>query len=377
MIESVLDTKRVHRVIVVGAGPAGLGIAILLKRLNIDYIVLERNEIGSSFKKWPKETKFISPSFTGNFFGMPDLNAITPDTSPAFTLSSEHPSGEEYARYLDSLVDFYQLHIKNKINVESVSKEKNRFVLDTNCGQFESKYLVWAAGEYQYPRENSFIGDELCTHFSNIKSFSDLEGESRVIIGGYESGFETAINLAKSGKEVTLLDSSEYLALVGSDSSYTLSPYTKDRIKNIIEYLDYYENTKAEEVKYDGETYSIITSDGEELKSKYKPINCTGFASSLSLVKDLFDHSDGYPLINDSDESTKTKNLFLAGPQVKHGNALFCFIYKYRQRFAILAERLAKEESKPNEIVDEIIQEYKNNNFYLKNLDCCDDECIC
>ena len=39
----------------------------------------------------------------------------------------------------------------------------------------------------------------------------------------------------------------------------------------------------------------------------------------------------------------KTKNLFLVGPQVKHGSALFCFIYKYRQRFAIVAEKLKRK----------------------------------
>ena len=39
--------------------------------------------VGESFLRWPAETRFISPSFTGNFFGAPDLNAITPDSSPA------------------------------------------------------------------------------------------------------------------------------------------------------------------------------------------------------------------------------------------------------------------------------------------------------
>ena len=65
-------------VIVVGAGPAGLGVSVVLKKLGIDFIILEKNSLGASFKKWPKETKFISPSFSGNFFKMTDLNAITP-----------------------------------------------------------------------------------------------------------------------------------------------------------------------------------------------------------------------------------------------------------------------------------------------------------
>ena len=111
--------------------------------------------------------------------------------------------------------------------------------------------------------------------------------------------------------------------------------------------------------------------------TKHKPINCTGFASSLTCVKELFDFEEGYPLLNDSDESTKIKNLFLVGPQVKHRKALFCFIYKYRQRFAIVAETIAKRKKVSRKIVDLVVKEYKDGNFYLDDLSCCDEECNC
>ncbi|MED0649239.1 NAD(P)-binding domain-containing protein [Aeribacillus sp. FSL K6-1121] len=39
---------------------------ILLKRLGIKNCgILERDRIGSSFMQWPKEMRFITPSFTG------------------------------------------------------------------------------------------------------------------------------------------------------------------------------------------------------------------------------------------------------------------------------------------------------------------------
>ena len=49
----------------------------------------------------------------------------------------------------------------------------------------------------------------------------------------------------------------------------------------------------------------------KRLESHLRKINCTGFKSSLSLVESLFENYDGYPLLNNFDESTKTKNLFL------------------------------------------------------------------
>ncbi|MDU3980390.1 MAG: NAD(P)-binding domain-containing protein, partial [Staphylococcus epidermidis] len=78
-----------HRVIIIGAGAAGVGMAITLQ-----------GSIGHSFKHWPLSTKTITPSFTTNDFGMPDMNAIAKDTSPAFTFNEEHLSGKRYAEYL-------------------------------------------------------------------------------------------------------------------------------------------------------------------------------------------------------------------------------------------------------------------------------------
>ena len=377
MQKSNKSSNKKFNTIVVGAGSAGVGVSIVLKKMGIDYVILEKDEVGSSFRKWPKESRLISPSFTGNFFNMPDLNAISPETSPAFNLRTEHPTGLEYAHYLDVVSYHYKLKIHHDVDVLTVAKNESGFTLFTNEGNYEAKYLIWAAGEYQYPKRKSFEGSELCKHFSDIASFSNLEGEERIVIGGYESGFDTVINLIKAGKKATLIDSSNYLEMISSDSSYALSPFTRDRIDGIFDHLKYYENTRAVSVEFDGGSYTVITSDGEVLESKHKPINCTGFDTSISLVRELFDHNEKYPLVSEVDESTKTENLFLVGPQVKHRNALFCFIYKYRQRFAIVAREIAKREDLSSELLSEVVEEYRRQNFFLDDLSCCDDECIC
>ena len=50
----------ITNVAIVGAGPAGIGIATLLNQTDIDYVVLEKNEIGTSFLKWPKNMEMIT-----------------------------------------------------------------------------------------------------------------------------------------------------------------------------------------------------------------------------------------------------------------------------------------------------------------------------
>ena len=92
------------------------------------------------------------------------------------------------------------MNISAPVDVKGVKKIGSVFNLNTSKGKFKCKYLIWAAGEYQYPKKKSFVGDELCLHFSEIKSFSRLEGDERIVIGGYESGFDAAINVIKAKK---------------------------------------------------------------------------------------------------------------------------------------------------------------------------------
>jgi len=372
-----MSAVKTKDVIIVGAGAAGVGVAVVLKQFDIDFVIVEKEDVGASFKKWPEETQFISPSFTGNFFKMPDLNAITPETSPAFNLLTEHPMGDEYQAYLKSIVDHYKLNVDTGVTVESVKKTKGNFVVVTDKEEYQCQFLIWAAGEYQYPDRGAFKGADLCTHYSEISSFEKIKTPDRIVIGAYESGCDAAINLCKEGTKVTLLDRSNNFELVNSDSSYSLSPFTRDRLNDEDISFDYNPDCGVKKVRFEKGQYIVDTVNKKQFSSAYKPINCTGFTSSLALVESLFEDNEGYPLLNNFDESTKTKNLFLVGPQVKHGGALFCFIYKYRQRFAIVAERIAVRKKIDRSLIKEIVQNYKDINFYLKDLSCCDGDCVC
>lgn len=365
-----------NKIGIIGAGAAGVGIGCVLKKMKIPFVILEREDVGSSFAKWPKEMRFISPSFTGNFFNIPDLNAITPDTSPAYTLQTEHPTGKQYAEYLKAVANFSKLPITKNCDVLSVEKKSDTFYVETNTGLLKFDYLIWAGGEYQYPNDKPFDGAKKCIHNSQVKSWRSLKGDSFVVIGAYESGIDAAYQLAVLGKQVTVLDSGNELANEESDSSYSLSPFTRDRFAQYKTNIKIITDARVQSVKRNEASYSIILADGRHLESSTKPILATGFVSSLCLVDSLFAKEDGHIQLTDDDESTLTPGLFLVGPQVRHGGAIFCFIYKYRQRFPIVAEAIARRIGKKSK-TDEVIEEYKKMNFYLKDLSCCGDTCAC
>ena len=91
-------------------------------------------------------------------------------------------------------------------------------------------------------------------------------------------------------------------------------------------------------------------------------------------MSDLFERrDDGFPLLNEHDESTLHPGLFLVGPAVRQEGQIFCFIYKYRQRFAVVAKAIANGLDLPAEY----LETYRQWGMYLDDLSCCGQECAC
>ena len=84
-------TKEVRSfdVVVVGAGAAGVGLGVTLRDLGIEsFVILDRAAVGASFLRWPRQMRFITPSFNSTQFGALDLNAVCLHTSPGPTRSA-------------------------------------------------------------------------------------------------------------------------------------------------------------------------------------------------------------------------------------------------------------------------------------------------
>ena len=64
--------------------------------------------------------------------------------------------------------------------------------------------------------------------------------------------------------------------------------------------------------------------------------------------------------------------LFLVGPSVRHGELSFCFIYKFRQRFGIVADAICRGLGRDTKLA---VEEARKTNMYLDDLTCCKVEC--
>eukprot|EP01047_Picozoa_sp_COSAG01_P027894 COSAG01_NODE_1857_length_9044_cov_24.006931_4_plen_1191_part_00 len=259
--------------LIVGAGASGVGCAVQAKLFGIEpsrTLILERGHcVGSSFNSWPAEMRFITPSFNQQAYGFMDLNSVAYDTSPAQLLHEQHPTGSQYAAYLAEVARLHKLPIAFCTDVTSICRtghDDDGFLPSSisldglgvgrrSSGGFEvtlkqgagatnklpatvrTHFIIWAAGEFQYPRTDGFPGADLCLHNSAIQSWAherDLSPgteKERVVIGGYESGMDAAVNLAALGVRVTVVASSPFWTMRTLDPSTELAPYTAGRLK--------------------------------------------------------------------------------------------------------------------------------------------------
>ena len=378
--DETTDGSRLHQVAVVGAGAAGLGCAAALKEFGVeDIVILDRHEVGASFRQWPMEMRFITPSFTSNAFGLLDLNAIVPNTSPAYSLDREHPSGMAYAQYLDFVVQHYQLDVESGVDVRSLTAEDDGTFTLTTAGQpVRAHHVIWAAGEFQYPERRSFAGAEWCCHTAEVGTWRDLKGESFTVIGGYESAADATVALAQLQKNVTVLARTATWNSEEPDPSLSLSPFTRERLAwaSNTGLVDLVEDVDVTSVREDGDAWVVRASDGREWESETRPILATGFAGSLGHLDGMIecDEAGGPVVTEEADESTLVPGLFIAGPMVQHRGVRFCFIYKFRQRFAVVANAIAERLGMETE---EAVAARRSAGLYLDDLSCCAETCAC
>lgn len=373
------------RVLIVGAGPAGLGVSLALKKAGVtDQLVVDSREIGAAFRSWPRGMALLTPSFFSNSFGLTDLNAIDPDTSPADYLHTQHPQGPGYANYLAAITQHYQLPVQSGVTVTAVKKQENAgFAVETSDGLMTADYVVWAAGQFFHPRDRDFPGAEHALHNSAVEDWAALEGDSFTVIGGYESGVDAALNLVHLGKSVRLISRGEPWASDHPDPSRSLSPRTLDRLRELLrnpekaQKLEFVKDTTITRIEKGDGFWTLRDQDDIPMPAMTRPILANGFYSGLGLVSDLFDTDKNHlPVFTEeADESSITPGLFYSGPALVHRNALFCFIYKFRARFGVIAAEIARRLDLPD--VDENLASYAKSGFMNTDLDCCTNcECV-
>lgn len=213
-------------VLIVGAGPAGLAVAIAARNGGLGSLIVEKGALVNSILHFP----------TGmTFFTTPDLLEIG---GLPFVTPYEKPTRGEALRYYRRVVDTYQLDIAFDERVEAIAAEGGGFVVRSRClaparaGSQEvrrARHVVFATGYYDQPNLMGVPGEEL-PHVSHYYDDPHPFYRKRVVVvGGKNSAAIASLELFRAGAaSVTLVHRDP--ALSGS-IKYWIKPDIENRIK--------------------------------------------------------------------------------------------------------------------------------------------------
>ena len=173
-------------ILVVGAGPAGLGVAWVLKEHNLQYRLIDKNEPMHTLNKFPKG-KIL--------FGEPS------DLFIPYDLPFEDASKETWIASWNAQIQKYDLPISYPESFLDCTPHKNGFAVETSQNTFSCQIVVLAIGKRAFPKLLNIKGESL-SHVHH--GYVPKQNKRCLVIGGGDSAVETALTLHKTQNQVWL-----------------------------------------------------------------------------------------------------------------------------------------------------------------------------
>jgi indole-3-pyruvate monooxygenase len=179
--------------LIIGASISGLSCAASLQKHDIEYIVIERENMIAA--PWHHHYDRLHLHTSKRFSHLP--------YKKFGRIISRYPSRRQVIEYLND----YQrtFHIKPIFNTEAllVKREGNQWITETNNGIYTSRFLIMATGPYAKPKAigfkeiASFSGRIL--HSCQYKTGRDFKNQKVLVVGFGNSASEIAIDLYEHG----------------------------------------------------------------------------------------------------------------------------------------------------------------------------------
>jgi putative flavoprotein involved in K+ transport len=177
--------------IVIGGGQAGLAVGYYLKRRGSRFVILDANErIGGSWRTrtW-NSLRLFTPARVDGLPGWPF-------PAPAWS----YPTARETADYLEAYADRFDLPVRLRTPVERLSREGDRYVVDSGGRRFEADNVVIATGFYGVPSVPKFASELdpriVQIHSTDYRDPSQLQPGGVLLVGAGNSGADIGLELA-------------------------------------------------------------------------------------------------------------------------------------------------------------------------------------
>ena len=187
------------RVVIIGAGQAGLAVSYLLTAASIDHLVLER---GRTAERWRSQRwdslRLLTPNWMSRLPGWSYRGADPDGFMPA----------ADVAGYLAGYAESFRAPVRAETTVLSVRRHRGRYLVGTDAGSWAADAVVIATGFCDEPAvPAAAAGLDPAIHQvtpDRYRNPSELPAGGVLVVGASATGAQLADELAADGREVLM-----------------------------------------------------------------------------------------------------------------------------------------------------------------------------
>jgi putative YpdA family bacillithiol system oxidoreductase len=181
----------VYDVLIIGAGPAGISASLRAIEHKLNYVTLERDEVGGTVAKYPRQKLVMTSPVEFPMYGK---------------FKKMQLSKENLLAFWDMVLNRADFNVSTGEKVEDIQKgEDGVFNIITATNQHRARAVVLALGRAGEPRKLGVKGEELPKVMYRLIEADHYINKKILVVGGGDSAVEAAMGLAnQKGNQVTL-----------------------------------------------------------------------------------------------------------------------------------------------------------------------------
>lgn len=183
-------------VVIVGAGPAGMGATLGAMDAKLKYVTLEQEDsLGGAIFQYPRNKVAMTAPVKLPIIG---------------ELQFKEVSKEKLLEFWQGVINKTGLKLNLNERMESITKTDKGFIVKTNKQSYQTRTVLLAIGRRGTPRKLGVSGEDLPKVVYRLIDPEQYRNMHVLVVGGGDSALEAACSIAEeSGTTVTLSYRSE------------------------------------------------------------------------------------------------------------------------------------------------------------------------
>lgn len=181
----------VYDVVIVGAGPAGIGASLAAAKHKVKAVTIDQNDLGGTVLQYPRHKIVMTSPMDLPMYGKVRMRETTK---------------EALLELWEKVFDKTGLKINSGEKMTGLVKDScSRFVVQTVKNEYATRFVVLAIGRRGTPRKLGVPGEDKGKVTYSLKDPEQLQNKHILVVGGGDSAVEAAMALcAQPGNTVTL-----------------------------------------------------------------------------------------------------------------------------------------------------------------------------